>query len=151
MKISKKVANGMLIGGTIGALSGLGGVIYFNVQTDRSHPVEQKLDEMKETFNACAYNHDEASCQKWKQQYAGLETELAGLKNNSAYQQFMEDRDRNRVYSISSTAGVILMVSIMIAGNVIYGRRIKEECDEIWKIFETERYSILKIDQGNKQ
>ncbi|MEK6969695.1 MAG: hypothetical protein AABW48_04670 [Nanoarchaeota archaeon] len=130
MKISKKVANVMSIGGVVGILSSWGAVMYFGTQMNRPHPIEQALTELTETFTACAYNHDEASCQKWKQQYAGLETELVGLENDSAYQQFIEDRDRNKTYLRSSVTGVLLMMVIMAAGRVIHGRREDEELDQ---------------------
>lgn len=133
MKISKKVANGMAIGGLVGILSCFGQAAYFGIQRNRLHPVEQALVEIKDNVNACAYKHDEASCQKWKQQYTSLETELAHLENDPSYQQFMEDRDRNRTYSTSSVAGMLLMTIIMTAGGVIYKRRKDEEIDQYWE------------------
>lgn len=136
MKIFKKVANGMIIGGAIGLLPSMGVTVYFNEQADRAHPiVEQALTEIKENFNACYDNNtrDKASCQKWEQQCADLELKLTQVGSYQTYQPFLDDKERNRNYAYTGLAGLALMVITGTIGCVAYWRRIDEEYGLIWK------------------
>lgn len=133
MKISKKVADVMIIGGTIGFLSSLGAMMYVNYQARRAHPIEQAITEMKDNFDACAYEHNKPSCQQWRQQYKGLETKLAWLENDQSYQQFLEHRDRNQKNSIYALGVLGLSVILTSVGGVADRRRHEEEFNELKK------------------
>ncbi len=114
MKISKKVAEGMFIGGLVGSLSSVGVSMYFSSQVNQVHPrLEQVLTEIKESFNACYDKRDEASCQKWRQQCANLETELASLGNTQSYQQFLVNREGNQ-RNYNYTLGVIGLSMVLM-------------------------------------
>lgn len=130
MTISKKVATGMLVGALAGLLGSTGGMLYFGYHADKLHPTEQVIVELKDSFNECAYSRNETACGRWKQQYSSLESELTHLEADSSYQQFLDDRKRNKALLYGSLALFSLSLLSYLVGDAARWRREDEEFKE---------------------
>lgn len=136
MKISKKVAKGMAIGGAIGFVSSFGTVVYFGTKASELSPIEQKIEELKGSFKECVRTGNEIDCKRLEEQHFLLGYELAIAKQDPAYPQYMENRKDYQLYGRLAGGGLLLSMIVLVASVEAFDRRREEE---YWQVNTADR------------
>lgn len=138
MKISKRAAKWMAIGGLTGILGGMAGSPYFNRQSKADAPTQQRLEsiaaersQLATTMMSCLPSGEEvisSDCTALRDQYDILGQEAAQIESSDEYKQALDDqRQAKNLYSLFLWGITVPSFIVVSPGYVVYEKRLTEE------------------------